>query len=200
MATPYPENRDSTRFDHFSPLLIKDLRSGEIYEARMLNYSDGGIYFESNGEFQQGTKIYICIQKSPYYQSTGILKYFYGEVIWRRELIRSNSNYGYGIQLISGSDMQDAVFNHLNEVKYPRKHPRKPFNQSIRFCTEHGKHEGETKNISASGIFIATDEKLEVGQKLKLDLPLKNGESLKVIGQIVWLNEEGFGLKFAKVK
>ena len=200
MKKPHPEQRGEQRFDHFSPLQVKDLKSGEIYEARMLNYSNSGIYFESNVEFQRGTKIYICIQKSPYYQSTGILKYFYGEVIWRKELIRSNSNYGYGIHLISASDKQDSETNHINEGRYPKKHRRKPFFRSVRFSTDHGLHEGETKNISASGIFIATEEKLEIGQIIRLNLPLRKGKTVEIIGQIVWLNEEGFGLKFQKAK
>jgi Tfp pilus assembly protein PilZ len=57
---------------------------------------------------------------------------------------------------------------------------------------------GSTKNISASGVFIATEEKLEVGQVIKLDLPMKN-KTAKIIGQVAWLNEEGFGLKFKKI-
>ena len=200
MAIPYPENRKSERFDHQSPLQVKDLKSGEIYEARMLNYSDSGISFASNGKFQRGTKIYFCVQKSPYYQSAGILRYFCGEVIWRKELIRSNASYGYGVQLISASETQNSVAKHINEAEYPRKHPRKPFFQRIGFRTDHGIHKGKTKNVSASGVFIATDEKLEVGQTLKLSFPLKNGKKAKIIGQIVWLNEEGFGLKFKKIR
>lgn len=200
MTKPHPEQRGEPRFDHFSPLQVKDLKSGEIYKARMLNYSSSGIYFESNVELQRGYKIYICIQKSPYDQSTGILKYFYGEVIWRKELIRSSSNYGYGIHLKSISDTQDSVTNHLNGVKYPRKHCRKPFFRSIRFSTDHEIREGKTKDISASGILIVTEEKLKIGQIIRLNLPPKKGKTAEIIGQIVWLNAEGFGLEFKKVK
>ena len=200
MAIPFSEHRDDPRFDHHSPLQIKDLSSGEIHEARMQNFSDGGIYFESDGLVQKGTKIYICMQNSPYAQSSGVLEYFTGEVIWRKYLKRSFFNYGYGIQLSTDSSKEELVFNHTKETKESRKHPRKPFFRDIRFGTKKGIFKASTKNISATGVFVASREKLEVGQQLKLSLPLKKGKSTDIIGQIVWLNEEGFGLKFQKIK
>lgn len=187
-----------TRVDHTSPLQIKELRFGEIFEARMLNYSNGGIYFESNGVFKKGTKIYICIKNSPYKHSSGVLKYLHGEVVWRKKLKRSSSIYGYGIQLVSGISKQ--AFEHSDpKEKDLRRHSRKPFFRNIRFSTYKGTHEGRTKNFSASGVFIASREKLEVGHSIKLSLPLK-GKPTDVTGKIVWLNEDGFGLKFKKIK
>ena len=194
------DKRDAARSDHISPLQVKDQRSGEIYEARMFNYSYSGIYFESDGIFQKGTKIYICIQNSPYSLLSGILEYYNGEVMWRKDLERPLFNYGYGIQLVSDSIKPDLDYNDAKTAKDSRKHPRKPFSRSLRFGTHKGISEGTTKNISASGVFIATEEKLEVGQLLKLNLPLKKGKTAETIGQIVWLNEEGFGIKFKKIK
>jgi Tfp pilus assembly protein PilZ len=170
------------RFKFNSPLRVKDLRSGEIHNARMLNYSNRGIYFESDGLFQKGAKIYICIKNSPYARSTGVFECYYGEVRWRKRLKESLLNHGYGIQLIS-----DA-----------RQRPRKPFSQSIQFSSDKGIFEGKIKNISASGVFIATEEIFEVGQILRFSLPLK-GKSTKILGQIVWANKQGFGLKFKKI-
>ncbi|MCK5278001.1 MAG: PilZ domain-containing protein [Cyclobacteriaceae bacterium] len=194
------DKRDAARSDHISPLQVKDQRSGEIYEARMFNYSYSGIYFESDGIFQKGTKIYICIQNSPYSLLSGVLEYYNGEVMWRKDLERPLFNYGYGIQLVSDSIKPDLDSNDAKTAKDSRKHPRKPFSRSLRFGTHKGISEGTTKNISASGVFIATEEKLEVGQLLKLNLPLKKGKTAETIGQIVWLNEEGFGIKFKKIK
>jgi Tfp pilus assembly protein PilZ len=199
MAEPYSEDRDETRFDHNSPLQVKDLGSGAIYEARMQNYSNGGIYFESDGLLQKGTKIYICMQNSPYAQSSGVLEYYTGEVMWRKILKRSFFNYGYGIQLVFVSGKEDLKTNDP-KAKDLRKNSRKLYFQNILYRTQKGLHTGKTKNISASGAFIATEEKLKVGQQLKLSLPVKNGKTAEILGQIVWLNEEGFGLKFQKVK
>mgnify|MGYP000305459648 CR=1 FL=1 len=54
----------------------------------------------------------------------------------------------------------------------------------------------ETINISSSGVFIMSKKKIEVGQILTLALPFKKGKEAKVKGQIVWTNDEGFGIKF----
>jgi Tfp pilus assembly protein PilZ len=170
------------RINYTSPLRVKDLRSGEVYNARMLNYSRGGIFFESDGVFQKGAKIYICIKNSPYIRTSDVLEYYYGEVRWRKDLKRSLFNFGYGIQLVSDS----------------RRHPRKPFSRTVQFSNHKGIFKGRTKNISASGVFIATEEKIKVGQVIKLDLPMKS-KTAKIIGQVAWLNEEGFGLKFKKI-
>jgi len=183
MEIPYSEDRDETRFDHISSLRVKDLSSGEVYEAKMLNYSNGGIYFESNSLLEKGAKIYICIKNSPYAKSSGVSEYYTGEIMWRKYLKRSFFDYGYGIQL---------SFD-------PRKHSRTPYFKNVRFSTHKGTQDGRTKNISASGIFIATEEKLEVGQKIRLNLPLKEDKTAKIIGQVVWLNDEGFGLKFKNI-
>jgi hypothetical protein len=194
------ENRGAERTDHITPLQVKDLQSGEIYEARMFNYSYSGIYFESDGVLEKGTPIFIGIQNSPYPISSRVFEYYKGEVIWRKNFKRSLFKYGYGIHFVSDSIKQDWDANDAKKSKNMRKHPRKPFCRTIRFGTHKGISKGTTKNISASGVFIAAKEKLEVGQKLKLNFPLKNGKTVEAIGQIVWLNEEGFGIKFKKIK
>lgn len=193
------EKRRAARTDHVSPLQVKDLRSGKIYEARMINYSDSGIYLGSDGVFEKGTKIYICIQHSPYSLSSGILEYYNGEVMWRKKLKRSLFKYGYGVQLVSDSSKQDLDANTAKKAKDSRKHPQKPSFQTIRFGSQKGHSESSTNNISTSGFFITTEEKLEVGQYLKLNLPTTKGKREEVIGQIVWINEEGFGLEFKAV-
>ena len=199
MAIPYSEDRDDTRFDHISTLQVKDLNSGAFYEARMQDYSNGGIYFESDGIFQKGAKIYICMQNSPYPQSSGILEYYTAEVKWRKNLKRSFFDYGYGVQFVSGLGKQDLHSNNDRKGKDTRKHSRKPFCRTIRLSTHKEIFKGRTKNISASGVFISAETKLELGQVLKLSLPYK-GKTVKILGQIVWINDEGFGLKFKKIK
>ena len=183
MTIPYPEDRNALRVQQYLKLHVQDLRSGEIFEARMFNYSSQGIYFESDGALLKGAKIYISIQNPQSSRLSGILENFYGEIMWREELKHSFYNYGYGVHL--HADL--------------RKHPRKPFFQRIRFGIQNGRYEGTTRDISASGIFIATEEKLEIGQSMKLDLYLKNGNTIKILGQIVRLAEDGFGFKFKKI-
>ena len=200
MGIPYSEDRDDTRFDHISPLQVKDLSSGKMHEARMRNHSNGGIYFESDGLLQKGAKIYICMQNSPCPQSSGVLEYYTGKVMWRKYLKRSFFYYGYGVQMVSGISKQDMHSNDDKKGNGSRKHPRKPFSRTIGLGTKNKEiFKGRTKDISASGVFISAEAKLELGQELKLILPFK-GKKVKIEGQIAWLNEEGFGLKFKKIK
>ena len=192
------ENRKKVRFSHISPLQVEELRSGQIYEARMFNYSDSGIYFESDVIFQKGDKIYIGIQNSPYPDSSDVLNYYKGEVMWRKHLKRSIFNYGYGVQLFSGSHNQSSKSDPAKSTKDSRRHLRKPFFRSVQFQNHRGIFKGSTINISVSGVFIATEEKLKVGQVIELNLPI-NGKTVRIMGQVAWLNEEGFGLKFKKI-
>ena len=190
------EKRAAARIEHISPLRVKNLQSGQIYEARMVNFSASGICFGSDGFFEKGAKMYLCLQHSPYSPSSGVLEYYNGEVMWRKESKRSLFKYEYGIELVSDSSKQDSSSQTAKKVNASRRHPRKPFSHKIRFGTHKGLFDGTTKNISSSGVFIATEEKLEVGQVLKLSLPTEKGTTYEIKGQIVWVNKEGFGLEF----
>jgi len=190
------ENRRAERTDHTTPLLVKDLKSDEIYEARMFNFSYSGIYFESDCVYEKGTLIYIGIQNSPYSISSRVFEYYKGEVVWRKDFKRALFKHGYGVHFVAGSSKQDWDADDTRNAENMRMHPRKPFFQTVRLSTHERICVGNTKNISASGVFIAAEENLEIGQTLKLNFPLKNGETAEYTGQIVWLNKEGFGIKF----
>ncbi len=194
------DDRSAKRTAYITPLQIKDLRSGETHEAEMLDYSDGGIAFASDGFLEKGTPIYFGILYPPHYFPTRVFEYYKGEVIRRMVLKRSPFKYRYGIQLVSESSMQGATSNVAGTDKDKRNHPRRPFLRPLRFGTENEIYNGNVKNISASGVFIAAIEKPKVGQRITLNLPLKKGKMVKSVGEIVWINEEGFGLKFTELK
>ncbi len=190
------ENRDSARINHNSSLQVKDLQSGKIHKARMFNYSKEGVYFESDSVLTPGIQIYIGIQNSPYASLPDVLEYHRAEIMWRKKLKESIFRFGYGVKLGSLSNNQDLKLNDIKETKDLRKHPRRPFNQSTLFATQNGIFEGSIKNINSSGVFITAQKAFEVGQILTLALPFKNGKEVKIKGQIVWTNDEGFGIKF----
>ena len=194
------DGRGAKRTAYLTPLQIKDLRSGYIYEAKMVDYSDGGISFASDGFFEKGAPLYFGILYPPHYFTSRVFEYYRGEVMWRKDLKRSPFSYEYGVQLVSESSKQESNSNDAKTTKESRNHQRRPFLRPLRFGTQKEIFNGSTKNISASGVFIATNEKLEVGQRIKLNLPLKKGEMVGTVGQIVWINDEGFGLKFIKIK
>ena len=194
------DDRGAKRIALTTPLQVTDLTSGDIFEAKMLDYSENGLSFASDGLFQKGTPLFFGILYPPDYVTSRILEYYKGKVMWRKDSKQSPLSYEYGIQLASESSEQDGNADDAAATKESRNHPRRPFSRPLRFGIEKGTYNGSTKNISASGVFIATNEKLKVGQLLQLNLPLKKGEMVRTIGQIVWINDEGFGLKFLKIK
>jgi hypothetical protein len=194
------DGRGAKRTAYLTPLQIKDLRSGDIYEVKMLDYSDDGISFASDVFFEKGASLYFGILYPPHYLTSRVFEYYRGEVMWRKDLKRSPFSYGYGVQLVSESSKQESNSNDAKTTKESRNHQRRPFLRPLRFGTQKEIFNGSTKNISASGVFIATNEKLEVGQLIKLNLPLKKGKMVGTVGEIVWINDEGFGLKFIEIK
>ena len=191
------EKRKSNRSNHISFLQVKDLQSGKIHNAKMLNYSKEGVYFESDSVLNPGMRVYIAIENSPYASLPDVLEYYRAEIIWRRKLNRSFYRFGYGVKLASLDSKQNFKSNETK--KNLRKHPRKPYKQTAMISTEKGIFKGITKNISSSGVFIMSKESFEVGQILTMALQNKNRKNVKIKGQIVWTNEEGFGLKFLNV-
>ena len=194
------DDRSSKRITYRTPLQVKELSSGDIYEAKMIDYSDEGISFASDGLFEKGTSLYFGILFPPDYFSSRVFEYYRGEVMWRKDLNRSELTYEYGIHLVSESSKRESNANNAKTLKESRHHPRRPFFRQLRFDTKDAIYNGSTKNISASGVFITTEEELEVGQLLKINLPLKGGKMVNTIGQVVWANGEGFGLKFKEIK
>ncbi len=188
-----PEDRDSARLDHASSIQVQDIESGKIHKAKMLNYSKEGLYFESDSILNPGMQIYIGIQNSPYTTLPDVLEYHRGELMWRKKLVKSFFRFGYSVKLASVANQQDLKWN---ERKNSRKHPRRQYNQFTLFTSQSGIFEGSIKNISPSGVFLISEKAFEVGQILTLVLPLKKGKQVKAKGKIVWMNDEGFGIKF----
>jgi hypothetical protein len=60
------DDRGTKRIPYVKPLQVMDLRSGDMYEAKMLDYSDGGISFASDGLFEKGTPLYFGILYPPF--------------------------------------------------------------------------------------------------------------------------------------
>ena len=162
----------------------------------MINYSREGVYFESDSVLNPGMQVYIGIQNSPYASLPDVLEYRRAEIMWRRKLKRSFYRFGYGVKLGSLDNEQTLNSKDTKKTKNSRSHPRKPYKQSTMFSTQNGIFEGTTKNISSSGVFVMSKKAFEVGQTLTLALQYKDGKDVKINGEIVWTNDEGFGLKF----
>ena len=86
--------RKSIRFDHKSTVMLAGEHSDYFSYAQMFNISSGGLYFESDVDFKQGTKIQIQFERPPIKSGSKTLS---SVVRWCRELTDYNSDYNYGI-------------------------------------------------------------------------------------------------------
>ena len=195
-----PENRNNARIDYRSPVMIENLKAGIIYQARMLNYSKHGLYFETDSLLQLGEEVFIGIEYSPYSDSQDTYECLRSTIMWRKKLPTSHFNYGYGVKYSFDYDKQKSRDERLKIVDDQRKHTRKRYSQDLLFAAQNKILKGLAKNISPSGVFIETHHRLEAGYVITLVLPLKNDKTAKIKGEIIWSGPNGFGVKFISIK
>jgi Tfp pilus assembly protein PilZ len=195
-----PENRDNARIKYKSPVTIENLKAGIIYQARMLDFSKHGLYFETDSLLRLGDDVFIGIEYSPYADSLDTYECMRAKIMWRRELPTSFFKYGYGVKYSIDYDKQKSRNGSLKIVEDQRKNTRKRYSKSIIFATQNKILNGITKNISPSGVFIETHHRIEVGQIVTLFVPLKNAKNARIKGEVVWAGPEGFGIKFLHIK
>ena len=195
-----PENRNNARIKYKSPVTIENLKAGIIYQARMLNFSKYGLYFETDSLLGLGDEVFIGIEYSPYADSQDTYECVRATIMWRRELPTSFFKYGYGVKYSIDYDKQKARNGNLKIVEDQRKHARKRYSKRILFSTRNKILSGITKDISPSGVFIETHNRLEVGQTVTLIVPLKNDGKAKILSEVIWDGPDGFGVKFLHIK
>jgi hypothetical protein len=191
------ENREKTRFAHESKVTLESSEIGFRRDARMYNFSDFGIYFESDYSLRPGSDIFVGISDSPFAPEPDKYERYRGIVKWRKTLKRSSYYYGYGVELIE--EAPDLP----RSRQYPgaRKHPRKDAAIPVKYEFENQKYEGITENVSSGGAFVNTICPISVGQLVKLEIPLKKkGKIARLTGQVTRTNLRGFGVKFIKSK
>jgi len=103
---------------------------------------------------------------------------------------------------LSAKDRQ-KLLNELEEKykKGNREFSRKDYKKEVDFVLNERIFRGFIQNLSASGMFIETNESFSEGQRITLTFELPEfGEHIKVSGKIVRLIPgAGFGVKFNKV-
>lgn len=85
--------RTKERVKHKARILLDNYQSNCCYEARMINYSSGGMYFESDYAPLPGSEVSIGIRKSPYGSGADIYR---AQVRWRKTLPQK-SKFAYGV-------------------------------------------------------------------------------------------------------
>jgi hypothetical protein len=70
--------------------------------------------------------------------------------------------------------------------------------EEIFFATAEHLYEGQLKNYGRNGLFIKSKNVLPVGEIITVVDPHPDGGNIKRKGQILWRNEEGFGVELYK--
>lgn len=192
------ERRTHVRFEHISPVCIKDDKIGNLFKGRMLDFCTNGLYFEADSFIEPGTVIHIALKISPLEIETSDYDCYRAIIIWRDMAEHSHFSYGYGIKLFS---LNYEIILGATEFLYQeeqRKFRRSKVDIPINFRVRDKLLTGYSKDISKSGAFIKSSADLNVGENLYLSIPAINGKLYSLSGKIMWANQEGFGVKFIK--
>jgi Tfp pilus assembly protein PilZ len=78
-----------------------------------------------------------------------------------------------------------------------RENPRKPCLINANYRVQNRDFKSYILDISIGGVFIETNEKFTLGQKVELNFALPNqSKPFKLTGTISWGSPRGFGMKF----
>ena len=192
-----PEKRDNTRFDYQAPIVLEDAKFGILQGARMFNYSDFGLYFETDHFLAPGTDIYIGIPDSPYTPDPDVYERYHTEIKWRKPLKESSFYYGYGVRFLGRDPLDRPIERGIESRRYQRK----SCSLYIKYAVQNQIYPGEVKNISLGGVFFKTNENdgLDVGQQFRLAIPNRQkGNVIKRHARVIWSSHNGFGVEFQR--
>ena len=200
----------------YEAFISHDILSSEVKPAgKMYNFSQQGLYFESNQNFLPLEEVFVEIIDHVSPSDTEQELLFDVEIIWRKELIDAPFRYVYGAKFkFSNETIEHKIKSaSLKRPPFPpppppappkfedtdeaREFPRKRCHQSIVF--NHGTQvcQGWVTNISPSGAFIKTRTKGSLGRKIRIVITAsKTRKGSERPGWIVRVNPEGFGVSF----
>jgi hypothetical protein len=193
-----PEKRDNTRFDYQAPIVLEDAQFGILQGARMFNYSDFGLYFETDHFLAPGTDIFVGIPNSPYSPDPDVYERYHAIIKWRKPLKKSSFYYGYGVRFLETDPLDRPIERGIESRKYPRQ----TCSLDVKYAAEKQIFPGEVSNISLGGVFLKTHQNdgLDVGQRFRLAiLNRKKGNVIKRDARVIWSNRAGFGVEFQRV-
>lgn len=185
------------------PVTVREVKDSFIYRARMANYSNKGMYIETDFVLEPGAQVLIDIEDFSEIslpkdlESSGCLL---SEIIWQKDSPDKIFSFGYGIKLITAADQKPSMAATSPIRRELRKHPRKSCPKPVFFKSQQRYCRGSIQNISRSGVFIKTTKKFAAGRIIKLVIPgteLDKGIMLK--GQVVRFNQAGIGIVFKSI-
>ena len=194
----FSEKRSDSRLYYRTPITIEESGIYFLYRACLANYSAKGFYFETDLLLNPGVKVYVGIQNSAHRLFSAQYRRFLVEVIWRKPLIETSFNYGYGAKMLFDKVKKKSQTKNNVELFKIRKNPRKLFSKLTYFASGKKYYEGIIKNLSRSGAFIETKTRFSNGDEIKLVVPGPN-KYIQIKCKIIHFNQIGFGVKFKSV-
>ena len=86
--------------------------------------------------------------------------------------------------------------NHLKSRKDARLVFRKDQNIAVHCLTNRCNFDGRIENVSSSGIFVSTDQKLPKGEEISVSFTFPDsGNSVKATGKVARVTDSGIGIE-----
>jgi hypothetical protein len=81
-----------------------------------------------------------------------------------------------------------------------RRAPRESYTELLNFTSSNGTHYGHARDISATGVFVATPAAFQVGDSVNLVLTFISAPNpVRLSGTVVRKTDEGVGIQFDRV-
>jgi Tfp pilus assembly protein PilZ len=201
----YSEKRAHNRNLCKLPATVEEIKDSFLYRARLVNFSNTGMFLETDVVLDSETEIVVGIENSPLDSSTtasissasGSPGRYRAKVVWQRNIQGSIFNFGYGVHIITEEDKKSSQAGDFQKNRELRKYPRRSYAKSVYFSAENQYYKGLVTNISRRGVFIETKDEFEVGQIIKLVIPgtrIDDGAMLK--GEVAHCRLTGIGVEF----
>ncbi|MGB5748633.1 MAG: PilZ domain-containing protein [Desulfobacterales bacterium] len=199
----YIEKRDGDRKFHKMPVWVQEVNDIYIYNARMVNFNNKGIYLETDTALEVRTNIIIGIEDSTIispFVSPDSPNFYQAKVMWQKNLTGGFFNFGYGTKFSYFNEKQNVSGTDTLPGQEYRKHPRKRYSKPVIFTSRGQYHKGLICNISSGGAFIETRGQFKAGQIIKLIIPgTKIDGGIKLKGEVLHFNQSGVGVIFKSV-
>lgn len=197
----------------YEAIISHDILSQEATPSgKIFNFSNSGLYFESNQMFFPGEEIFVEIIGHPQSSDIGLELLFDVEIVWCKDLQDSAFRQGYGAKFNTPVEsIEKTIGENIVRKSRPRnfpkpeiiekidarEHPRKAYHKFLLFNYKNTIYRGLVTDLSRGGAHIKTKSRLALGQKVKLVIPVsRTGKNIKLMGWIVRLTPEGFAVCF----
>lgn len=197
------ERRTGSREICKVPVTVREVNDSFIYRARMANYSNKGMYIETDFVLEPGAHVLIDIEDfaeiSPVWGEEGS-SFYLSEIIWQENAIDNIFSFGYGVKIIPVDVQQQTKAGNSQLRQELRKHPRKSYPKPVFFTSQSRYCRGFIQNISRSGVFIKTTEKFPAGRIIKVVIPgTKVDKGIMLQAEVVRFNHLGIGIVFKNI-